>query len=91
MTAKEIQEQRSQLKFAWEIHDQEIRIHFEFRSYEKTMEFVNAVAKIATEHQHHPLMQIDYCKLNLVLTTHDTGSLSQKDFKLAKAIEEIDL
>ena len=55
------------------------------------MEFVNAVAKIATEHQHHPLMQIDYCKLDLVLTTHDTGSLSQKDFKLAKAIEEIDL
>jgi len=91
LTAKEIQEQRSQLTYAWEIHNQEIRIHFEFRSYEKTMEFVNAVAKIADEADHHPDIFISYNKVKILLITHDLGEISEKDYALAKEIKSLEV
>ena len=37
---------------------------------------------------HHPDMRIVYSTVNIVLSTHDAGGVTEKDFELAKKIEQ---
>jgi 4a-hydroxytetrahydrobiopterin dehydratase len=57
---------------------------FEFKDFPAAMKFVNAVAKLAEQKQHHPDIDIRWNKVTLALTTHDAGGLTEKDFALAK-------
>lgn len=50
--------------------------------------FVNAVADLAEDADHHPDLLIHgYNKVTVTLTTHDAGGLTQRDFLLAAQIE----
>ena len=53
------------------------------------MEFVNEVAALAEEANHHPDIDIRWNKVTLVLTTHSEGGLTQNDFDLAKKIDAL--
>ena len=53
------------------------------------MAFVNSVAVIAENFNHHPDIDIRWNKVVLTLTTHSAGGITPLDFTLAKAIEEI--
>ncbi|MEM7679815.1 MAG: 4a-hydroxytetrahydrobiopterin dehydratase [Pseudomonadota bacterium] len=63
--------------------------HFKFDDFEKTWAFMNRVAKLAEGLNHHPEWFNVYNKIDITLTTHDVGGLSDLDFKMAKAIDEI--
>jgi len=63
---------------------------FNFKDFVQTMAFVNKVAAIAEEEQHHPEMSISYNTLSLELMTHAIGGLSENDFILAAKIDELD-
>jgi len=53
---------------------------------------VNAIAIYAEQLDHHPDMLIyGWNKLRITLSTHDRGGLTEKDFELAKKIEEIEM
>jgi 4a-hydroxytetrahydrobiopterin dehydratase len=62
---------------------------FEFPNFKKTMEFVNKVADIAEEEQHHPDMTVSYGNVGVELMTHAIGGLSENDFILAAKIDQI--
>lgn len=62
---------------------------FTFKSYLKTISFVNAVAWLANKDNHHPDLVVSFSKCIVELTTHDEGGVSVKDFKLAKKIEAL--
>ncbi len=51
--------------------------------------FVARVADVAEASQHHPDIDIRYTKVHFSLSTHDAGGITQKDFDLARAIEEL--
>jgi 4a-hydroxytetrahydrobiopterin dehydratase len=53
------------------------------------MKFVNAVAQLAEQFQHHPDMDIRWNKVTLALTTHDAGGLAEKDFALARRCDAL--
>jgi 4a-hydroxytetrahydrobiopterin dehydratase len=53
------------------------------------MAFVNTVAELAEQQNHHPDITINYRSVTLVLTTHDAGCLTEKDYTLAADINEI--
>jgi 4a-hydroxytetrahydrobiopterin dehydratase len=67
---------------------------FEFSDFAEALRFVNKVGEIAESIDHHPDIKIhDYKKVLVRATTHDVeggGGLSEKDFELAKRIDEID-
>ena len=50
---------------------------------------MNDVAVVAEEINHHPTWTNTYNRLEVILTTHDTGGISKLDFELAKRIDVI--
>jgi len=60
---------------------------FQFKDFPAAMKFVNVVADLAEQAQHHPDIDIRWNKVTLALTTHDAGGLTQKDFALAKQFD----
>jgi 4a-hydroxytetrahydrobiopterin dehydratase len=52
--------------------------------------FVNAIAKLAEEANHHPDLRIQYNKVTVFLSTHDSHGVTGKDFLLAQQIESLE-
>ena len=71
----------------WQIVDDELERVFRFETFLQAIEFVQNVALIAEEEQHHPDIDIRYTSVKLRLTTHDAGGLTRKDFSLAKRVD----
>lgn len=67
----------------WSLADKEISRDFHFKNFRQAMDFVNRVAAIANEQDHHPAIVISYNKVKLILTTHKIGGLSMNDFIMA--------
>lgn len=59
-----------------------------FKDFPAAIKFVNAAAKLAEKAWHHPDIDIRWNKVTLVLTTHDAGGLTEKDFALAKKFDQ---
>jgi 4a-hydroxytetrahydrobiopterin dehydratase len=52
--------------------------------------FVNRVAEAADSADHHPDIRVHgYNRVELRLTTHASGGLTQRDFELARAIDAL--
>jgi 4a-hydroxytetrahydrobiopterin dehydratase len=64
---------------------------FQFQDFPAAMDFVNAVASLAEQAQHHPDVDIRWNKVTLALTTHDAGGLTEKDFALARQCDALSL
>ncbi len=81
----------SDLSNGWTIENQSmLRKEFVFKSYLKTISFVNAIAWEANVQNHHPDLEVSFGKCVVKITTHDNGNtLSEKDFLLAKAIDRL--
>ena len=75
----------------WAIQDELLVKEFVFSTFQDAINFVNAVAKIADEVDHHPDIFISYSKVKISLITHDLGEISEKDYSLAKAIEILEV
>ena len=75
----------------WNEIDNTITKTFKFNSYLDGIDFVNAVANVAEQENHHPDISIGYCKVTISLTTHDAGTITEKDYKLAKLIDDLNI
>lgn len=69
---------------AWKCDGQIIARTYEFKDFPAAMKFVNAVAVMAEQVQHHPDIDVRWNRVTLALTTHDAGGLTAKDFALAR-------
>ena len=64
---------------------------FQFKDFPAAVKFVDAVAVAAEQAWHHPDIDIRWNKATLVLTTHDAGGLTNKDFDLARQFDQLSL
>lgn len=62
---------------------------FTFTDFVGAFGFMARVAIIAEKADHHPEWSNVYNRVEIVLTTHDAGGLSQRDIDLAKAIDAL--
>lgn len=60
---------------------------YRFEDFRGALDFVNRVGELAERQNHHPDIDIRYNTVTLNLSTHDTGGLSERDFRLAAAID----
>lgn len=61
--------------------------HFTFTDFVAAFGFMTRVAILAEKAGHHPEWSNVYNRVDIILTTHDAGGLSQRDIDLAKAID----
>ncbi len=73
----------------WRQQGSAIRRTFQFKDFPAAIKFVNAVARAAEKAWHHPDIDIRWNKVTLVLTTHDQGGLTEKDFELAAKFDRL--
>ena len=74
----------------WDLEEKSILRTVEFDTFMEGIDFVNNVAEIAEDAQHHPDIIIHgYKHVQIMLTTHDKGKVTQKDFDLAKKIDTL--
>lgn len=72
----------------WQLNeDQTISRLYRFINFEKTMQFVNEVAKIAEVNDHHPDASFGYNYCSINYSTHAINGLSENDFICAAQIE----
>ena len=71
----------------WAMKDDAIEKTFVFADFTEAMRFVNRLADAAEAADHHPDLDIRYNKVRVVLTTHDSGGLTENDFALAGEAE----
>ncbi len=62
---------------------------YQFKDFVHSMKFVNQVADLAEEKQHHPDILVRYNKVTLSLSTHDAGGITTKDFDLAAETDKL--
>jgi 4a-hydroxytetrahydrobiopterin dehydratase len=73
----------------WKRNGQIISRTYVFADFVAAMKFVNTVADLAEQAQHHPDIDVRWNKVTLALSTHDAGGLTQKDFALAKQCDAL--
>ncbi|MHC5003177.1 MAG: 4a-hydroxytetrahydrobiopterin dehydratase [Planctomycetota bacterium] len=73
----------------WSLNGDTLQRTFSFEDFLGAMDFVQRVAELAEEKQHHPDIMIRYNKVTLSLSTHDAGGLTTKDFSFAQCIDDL--
>jgi 4a-hydroxytetrahydrobiopterin dehydratase len=76
---------------AWLLAEKELAREFRFKDFREAMAFVNRIAVIANEQDHHPDIGIFYNIVKITLSTHKIGGLSLNDFILAAKIDSTPL
>jgi 4a-hydroxytetrahydrobiopterin dehydratase len=86
----DIQKLLGNLKKGWEVIDNKmIRNVFPFENFKRGMAFAQNVGMIAEEEGHHPDICIHYSNVEVELSTHAIGGLSENDFILAAKIDDL--
>jgi len=77
-----------QLNPQWQLNQQEQSIShsYSFKNYYHTMAFVNVVAQIAHQQNHHPELTVSYNRCIITYSTHSVDGLSINDFICAAKI-----
>ncbi len=73
----------------WEYYENAIHTEFEFENFKDCFSAMSRIAFECEALNHHPEWTNTYNVLTISLSTHDAGGVTDKDFKLAKAIEFI--
>ncbi|HSW69070.1 MAG TPA: 4a-hydroxytetrahydrobiopterin dehydratase [Gammaproteobacteria bacterium] len=75
----------------WQVNSEGSKItrRFDFKNFYKTMAFVNAIAWIANQENHHPDMEVGYNYCVVHYTTHAISGLSENDFICAAKVDAL--
>jgi 4a-hydroxytetrahydrobiopterin dehydratase len=74
----------------WQDENNSLYKKFEFKDFKEAFEFMNEVAKVAEEQQHHPKWLNEWNKVEVWLSTHEEDSkVTDKDRKLSQLIDKI--
>ena len=85
---QEIQEKLTDLD-GWDYKDDAIHTSFQFENFKEAFSVMVRIAFEAEAQQHHPEWCNVYNELQISLSTHDAGGVTEKDFKLARSIEKV--
>lgn len=89
MTAPEVEEAVGRLP-GWETDgDRAITRRFKFRDHIEAMGFVTRVAMVAETMNHHPDLRIVYNAVEIRLSSHDVGGVTDRDTRLAERINAL--
>jgi len=68
----------------WQEQDDALVREFELPSFTAAIEFVDRLAELAESEDHHPDIDIRYCRVTVRWTTHSEGGITEKDRRMAE-------
>lgn len=85
LSTQEIERRASELE-GWHVDGARLVRAFECGNFVGSVDFVNRIVPVAEGVNHHPDLEISWETVNVLLTTHSAGGLTEADFDLAKSI-----
>lgn len=73
----------------WSHQGKSLHKRYTFKSFMPAIGFVNKIAEASEKANHHPDITINYSVVTIALSTHSEGGVTDKDFDLAKQIDQI--
>lgn len=73
----------------WKLADKQLKKTFTFTNFEEAFAFMTKVAAVAEELNHHPNWTNVYNRVEISLSTHEVGDVSEKDHELARRIDQL--
>ena len=74
----------------WKKEDESLVLDVTVSDFLEAVEYVNQVAKVAEDMDHHPDVLIhDYNQVRITARTHSAGKVTDKDYELAEAINKL--
>jgi 4a-hydroxytetrahydrobiopterin dehydratase len=93
MTTDKLSDEAVQGKLAdlsdWSVANDALVKTFSFDDFVQSMQFVNRLGIAAEAAQHHPDIDIRYSKVTVMLSTHDSGGITEKDFAIAQEADAV--
>lgn len=88
LNSKDTAQYLQQLEPSWQLNTETKSIShcYSFKNYYQTMAFVNVVAQIAHQQDHHPDLSVSYNRCIVTYSTHSVNGLSINDFICAAKI-----
>jgi 4a-hydroxytetrahydrobiopterin dehydratase len=86
-----INEVLSELNSNWQLSENQdlLSRRFELNTFTEALDLVNKIGKIAEEQGHHPDINLGWGYVEIYLSTHNIGGITDKDIILAKAIDNL--
>ena len=96
LSLEEINENMKDLSTNWALTDDNKKLHFKFtcKNWQAAIDYINQASRIAESEQiqHHPDLHLTkYRDVEVVLHTHSAQGITNYDFKLAKALDKINI
>lgn len=88
LSEKEINERLEDME-DWSYEEEGITVTYEFENFKEAFAAMTRIAFEAEKLQHHPEWTNVYNQLDIYLSTHDEGGVTEKDFELAKIIDKV--
>ena len=85
----EVVDRLQQILPRWRFEDGWIRRKYKTSSWKGTLMVINAVGHLAEAAWHHPDLTASYAWVEVRLMTHTAKGITDKDFELARKIEEV--
>ena len=74
---------------AWRVSGNSLQREFQFTDFAEAFAFMTRAALAAERQDHHPDWCNSYARVRVVLSTHEAGGITGRDFALAAAMDEI--
>jgi 4a-hydroxytetrahydrobiopterin dehydratase len=87
LTDAEIREQLGSLP-GWRYEGGAIRRAYQTDGWPTTLMLVNAIGFFAEAADHHPDLKVSWGSVEVALNTHSAGGITEKDFELARLVEQ---
>jgi 4a-hydroxytetrahydrobiopterin dehydratase len=88
VSEEEAQKRVAELQ-GWEVIEGMLYCSFSFENYSEAVAFAVQVAMLSDKLNHHPEITISYDEVEITLFTDDADALTEKDFMVAKAIDNL--
>lgn len=89
LTKEESEEYLKQIN-NWILENNSIIKKFKQKNFIEAISFINKIAKVAEEEQHHPdILVYGWNKVKVTMSTHAINGLSENDFIVAAKIDKI--
>ncbi len=73
----------------WQRQHNALVKEFKFKDFKQALEFVNKVGELAEAANHHPDIELSWGRVKIRLSSHDVGTVTERDQQMAGQIDQL--